>query len=378
MTSQPTSTRDEPEEERAPVSVSRRGFLRVAGLAVGGRRRRQRRRLRDRRAPAWSFGAPATPGAATAAPGAAPPPRLRGRRRRAVDRRQRRLRPPRLAVGRPPAEHAGRLDRARRRGPRRRPPLRRQPRARPSRASTATRSSRARGDPRRRDDYPELHAEAGLRPGPAPRRHRRRSRRSTPEMDGDVKVFDLTDRRDRLADRRAEAAGRGPRLQQAVAGPGPDPRHRGRQGPGRLHEQPARRRRASTSTASSSTTSSRTASRSSPSCRSSPGESFTYEFTAEPARLADVPLAPQRDRPGRARPAGRLHRGPEDADGADDKKYDAASTSGSRNDALGGFTINGHGFPATVPVLAAQGETVRVRFMNEGIMMHPWHPTGTG
>ena len=46
------------------------------------------------------------------------------------------------------------------------------------------------------------------------------------------------------------------------------------------------------------------------------------------------------------------------------------------NDSLGGFTINGHGFPATVPVLAAVGETVRVRFMNEGIMMHPWHVHG--
>ena len=46
------------------------------------------------------------------------------------------------------------------------------------------------------------------------------------------------------------------------------------------------------------------------------------------------------------------------------------------NDTLGGFTINGHGFPATVPVLAAQGETVRIRFMNEGIMMHPWHLHG--
>ncbi|OGO56034.1 MAG: hypothetical protein A2Z32_02175 [Chloroflexi bacterium RBG_16_69_14] len=46
------------------------------------------------------------------------------------------------------------------------------------------------------------------------------------------------------------------------------------------------------------------------------------------------------------------------------------------NDQLGGFTINGHGFPAVVPVLAAAGETVRVRFMNEGIMMHPWHLHG--
>ena len=46
------------------------------------------------------------------------------------------------------------------------------------------------------------------------------------------------------------------------------------------------------------------------------------------------------------------------------------------NDSVGGFTINGHGFPATVPVLAAVGETVRIRFMNEGIMMHPWHIHG--
>ena len=46
------------------------------------------------------------------------------------------------------------------------------------------------------------------------------------------------------------------------------------------------------------------------------------------------------------------------------------------NDTLGGFTINGHGFPATVPVLAAVGETVRIRFMNEGTMMHPWHSHG--
>ncbi len=46
------------------------------------------------------------------------------------------------------------------------------------------------------------------------------------------------------------------------------------------------------------------------------------------------------------------------------------------NDELGGFTINGHGFPAVVPVLAAKDETVRIRFMNEGIMMHPWHLHG--
>jgi manganese oxidase len=46
------------------------------------------------------------------------------------------------------------------------------------------------------------------------------------------------------------------------------------------------------------------------------------------------------------------------------------------NDVLGGYTINNHGFPAVVPVLAAQGETVLIRFMNEGVMMHPWHSHG--
>jgi manganese oxidase len=46
------------------------------------------------------------------------------------------------------------------------------------------------------------------------------------------------------------------------------------------------------------------------------------------------------------------------------------------NDSFGGFTINGHGFPATVPIIAAKGERVLVRFMNEGIMMHPWHSHG--
>jgi len=46
------------------------------------------------------------------------------------------------------------------------------------------------------------------------------------------------------------------------------------------------------------------------------------------------------------------------------------------NDVLGGFTINGKGFPATQPIVAGQGEQVLIRFMNEGLMMHPWHLHG--
>ena len=46
------------------------------------------------------------------------------------------------------------------------------------------------------------------------------------------------------------------------------------------------------------------------------------------------------------------------------------------NDALGGFTINGHGFPATKPIIATKGDKILIRFMNEGTMMHPWHSHG--
>jgi manganese oxidase len=46
------------------------------------------------------------------------------------------------------------------------------------------------------------------------------------------------------------------------------------------------------------------------------------------------------------------------------------------NDGLNGFTINGKGFPATEPIEARLGQTVRIRFMNEGMMIHPMHLHG--
>ena len=46
------------------------------------------------------------------------------------------------------------------------------------------------------------------------------------------------------------------------------------------------------------------------------------------------------------------------------------------NDDLGGFTINGKGFPATAAYTAKMGERIRFRFMNEGQMVHPIHLHG--
>jgi len=46
------------------------------------------------------------------------------------------------------------------------------------------------------------------------------------------------------------------------------------------------------------------------------------------------------------------------------------------NDGAHGYTLNGKSFPATEPVVAKLGQKLRVRFMNEGMMIHPMHLHG--
>jgi len=46
------------------------------------------------------------------------------------------------------------------------------------------------------------------------------------------------------------------------------------------------------------------------------------------------------------------------------------------NDGSHGFTLNGKSFPATEPVAVKQGQRLRLRFMNEGMMIHPMHLHG--
>ncbi len=102
-----------------------------------------------------------------------------------------------------------------------------------------------------------------------------------------------------------------------------------------------------------------------------PGETYTYEFTATTAgSLMYHSHHNATDQVGRGL-LGAFIVTPTTDPVVADRDYIWIS-----NDSLGGFTINGHGFPAVVPVLAAVGETVRIRFMNEGIMMHPWHSHG--
>ena len=103
-----------------------------------------------------------------------------------------------------------------------------------------------------------------------------------------------------------------------------------------------------------------------------PGESFTYEFVAKPqGSMMYHSHHNATDQVGRGL-LGAFIIDPKEPTLKYDREYIWIS-----NDTGGtGFTINGHGFPAVVPVLAAVGETVLVRYMNEGIMMHPWHSHG--
>lgn len=104
-----------------------------------------------------------------------------------------------------------------------------------------------------------------------------------------------------------------------------------------------------------------------------PGETYTYEFTARPfgshmyhshhnaavqvggGLLGALLIAP--------------------ANPADEPEYDLDYLY-IFNDALGGYTINGKGFPATSAYTAKLGQKVRFRFMNEGNMVHPVHLHG--
>lgn len=108
-----------------------------------------------------------------------------------------------------------------------------------------------------------------------------------------------------------------------------------------------------------------------------PGETFVYEFTATPQGSHMYhSYHNATDQVGRGL-LGALIVDPKDPAERYDQKHGVTQEYiFIHNDSLGGFTINGKGFPATVPIIARQGERVLIRYQNEGVMMHPWHTHG--
>ena len=56
--------------------------------------------------------------------------------------------------------------------------------------------------------------------------------------------------------------------------------------------------------------------------------------------------------------------------------YDVEYTMVLNDGPIGGFTLNGKGFPATEPLVGKKGERLLIRYMNEGLMIHPMHLHG--
>ncbi len=101
-----------------------------------------------------------------------------------------------------------------------------------------------------------------------------------------------------------------------------------------------------------------------------PGESFTYKFTA---RNSGTNMYHSHFNAAEQVPGGLLGALiiSDPRDPAVDIDYTMVL-----NDGPLGFTINGKGFPATEPIVAGKDQLVRIRYMNEGLQVHPMHLHG--
>ncbi|MDR5684485.1 MAG: copper oxidase [Armatimonadota bacterium] len=104
-----------------------------------------------------------------------------------------------------------------------------------------------------------------------------------------------------------------------------------------------------------------------------PGETFVYELTA---RNPGSHMYHSHHAADRQVPMGLLGAfivEPRDKRGEPRVNHDVVMI---LNDGPLGYTINGKGFPATEPIVVRRGERLRVRFMNEGLIIHPMHLHG--
>jgi plastocyanin len=104
-----------------------------------------------------------------------------------------------------------------------------------------------------------------------------------------------------------------------------------------------------------------------------PGESFTYEYTL---RNAGSHMYHSHFMAEHQVPMGLLGAFVVTDPAAADEPAADQDIAMILNDGPLGFTIDGKGFPATAPIVAKQGELIRIRYMNEGLQIHPMHLHG--
>ena len=104
-----------------------------------------------------------------------------------------------------------------------------------------------------------------------------------------------------------------------------------------------------------------------------PGESFTYEYTL---RNAGSHMYHSHFMAEEQVPMGLLGAFIVTDPAATDEPASDLDVAMILNDGPLGFTINGKGFPATEPIVAKAGQKIRIRYMNEGLQIHPMHLHG--
>ncbi len=107
-----------------------------------------------------------------------------------------------------------------------------------------------------------------------------------------------------------------------------------------------------------------------------PGETFTYEF---PIRDGNAGTHMYHAHYNSAAQVVKGLLGPfivEPKDPASRPAFDREYTIVLNDGPIGGFSLNGKSFPATQPLVAKKGERVLIRYMNEGMMIHPMHLHG--
>lgn len=107
-----------------------------------------------------------------------------------------------------------------------------------------------------------------------------------------------------------------------------------------------------------------------------PGESFIYEWQVREGNTGSH-MYHSHHNSAEQTPKGLL--GPFIVEPKDKTKlpaHDLEYTMILNDGPIGGYSLNGKGFPATEPIVVKKGQKLLVRYMNEGLMIHPMHLHG--
>jgi FtsP/CotA-like multicopper oxidase with cupredoxin domain len=107
-----------------------------------------------------------------------------------------------------------------------------------------------------------------------------------------------------------------------------------------------------------------------------PGQTFTYEFQAREGNAGSHMYHSHHNSTEQVT-KGLL--GPfiiEPKDPSSRPAFDVEYTMVLNDGPIGGYSLNGKSFPATEPITAKKGQKLLIRYMNEGLMIHPMHLHG--